>query len=256
MIVGILNVWIVNFPEQRFLSLGWVKPIFSFFGPIFQIFVSTSFVKLKVFPVWYKHLTRFEGFCLDWLVPEFIIPSISFSCLLLSGPLFLELIYMNKFIFWDFLQSTSKVWTLFEPFWLPNLSNWKPTNDYWWGLKVNTFMLNAHKDNPHIALPCKDFLFTFLNQIDYHLLDSVSEMFGILDRGPLVMGLIQVVPVHLINSNSEHSFVLFVDSALDQSLVNQLVDKKGRCMPKVKDKRVSQGLGLCVVRAVIFYDCE
>jgi hypothetical protein len=117
-------------------------------------------------------------------------------------------------------------------------------------------MLNAHKNDPHITLPCKGFLLTLFDQVDYHLLDPVSEIFGILDRGPLVMGLIQVVPVHLINADSEHSFILFVDSAFDQSFVNQLVDKKGRCMPKVKDKWMSQGLGLCVVRAVIFYHCE
>ena len=117
-------------------------------------------------------------------------------------------------------------------------------------------MLNAHKNDPHITLPCKGFLLTLFDQVHYHLLDPVSEMFGILNRRPLVMGFIQVVPVHLINTHSEHSFILFVDSALNQSLVNQLVDKKGRCMPKVKDKWMSQRLGLCVVRAVIFYDCE
>ena len=56
------------------------------------------------------------------------------------------------------------------------------------------------------------------------------------------MTLIEIVPVHLIDSDSKHLFVLGVDSFLDNVVVEEFVDVGTSCVSIVEDEGVPEGL--------------
>jgi hypothetical protein len=112
---------------------------------------------------------------------------------------------------------------------------------------MNSFMFNAHQDDPHVAVPVDLSLFTFLYQFYHHLLYLVSVTLRIFHRRPFVMGFAQIVPVHLVHADCEHPFVRFVDSFVDEAFIHQFVHKKGSSMAVVEYQRVSQGLWLAVI---------
>lgn len=70
------------------------------------------------------------------------------------------------------------------------------------------------------------------------------------------MGFVQIVPVHLINSNREHSFIGFVDSLGDEAAVNEFIHKEGSCMSIVEDQWVPQRFRLCEEGLVTFDHCK
>lgn len=53
------------------------------------------------------------------------------------------------------------------------------------------------------------------------------------------MALLEVIPVHLINSNSESFLVFFINSFFDYSMINRFVDIDSGCVAIVEYERVS-----------------
>ena len=80
---------------------------------------------------------------------------------------------------------------------------------------MDAFMLNAHENDPHVSVPVELCLLSFLYDVDDHLLNFISVNFSLLDGRPFVMRLTEIIPVHFIDSNSEHSFIRFIDSFSD-----------------------------------------
>ena len=46
---------------------------------------------------------------------------------------------------------------------------------------MDSFVLNAHEDDPHVRVPVDLCLLCFLYDLDDHLLDLVAVGFGVLD---------------------------------------------------------------------------
>lgn len=86
-------------------------------------------------------------------------------------------------------------------------------------------MLYSHHDHPYIREPAVHFSHILAIDDRQHLtLYKLTIVHSLLDSGPVIVTLIEVVPVHLIDSNSEHLLILRVNPLSNQSLINQLVD--------------------------------
>ena len=77
--------------------------------------------------------------------------------------------------------------------------------------------------------------------------DSVTIGLGVLDGGPFVMGLTKIIPVHLINANSKHPFIRFIDPFADKPFINKFIDKESSSVSVVENQWVSEGFGLGVI---------
>lgn len=65
------------------------------------------------------------------------------------------------------------------------------------------------------------------------------------------MAFVQVVPVHLVNPNGEHFFILLVDSFLDDVVIEELVYVNSGGVPEVKDERMSEWFGPDIICPVV-----
>lgn len=65
------------------------------------------------------------------------------------------------------------------------------------------------------------------------------------------MAFVEVIPVHLVDSDGKHLFVFGIDSFLDDSEVKHFVDVDAGSVSVVEDKGVPEGLGLDVVGPLI-----
>jgi len=117
---------------------------------------------------------------------------------------------------------------------------------------VNAFVFDAEEEDPHAGVPVVDgVLLDVVDDAEHHLLDLLPELAGLLHAGPVVVALLEVVPVHLIHAHREHLLELLVDAVLDRAVVQQLVDVEGGRVPEVEDERVSQRLSPDVIGPVL-----
>ena len=105
-------------------------------------------------------------------------------------------------------------------------------------------VLDAHQDRPGLAVPGNrqrqgeggD------HRID-RLADPAAEVLRLGDAGPVVVGLVEVVPGHLVDPDREHRFEAGVDPLGDNAGEDQLVDVEGGGVAVIEDQRVAQGIG-------------
>ncbi|MNH04008.1 hypothetical protein D3C79_632840 [compost metagenome] len=103
-------------------------------------------------------------------------------------------------------------------------------------------MLDAHQDDPGRALPAD-------GQGERHPPDEVANQradFGPItaqfgDLGPVVVGLVQIVPAHLVHADGDHGLDAGIETALDEARRQQLVDEEGGGVAVVEDEGVAQG---------------
>lgn len=113
-------------------------------------------------------------------------------------------------------------------------------------------VFNAHEKDPHVVVPV-------LNPVDARSIDDIyQDMFdllsvgpSVLNRGPFVVALVEVVPVHLVDSDSEHGFVFSIHPLFDDAIVEAFVDVDCCCVSVVENKGVPQGLGTNKVDLVV-----
>ena len=55
---------------------------------------------------------------------------------------------------------------------------------------------------------------------------------------PVIVTCIEVIPVHLINTHSEHFFQFGIDPVLDDAMVKELIDVQCCSVSVVEDERV------------------
>src|SRR5687768_17531450 len=109
------------------------------------------------------------------------------------------------------------------------------------GFEMDALMLDTHHDRPPWTIPAnwqgeRSFPYQSVYNISY--LRSIKP--HLLDRRPIVMGCIQVVPTHFIDPHREHGFQSGVNSLGDQPGKQQFVCKEGRRMSKVEDQGMAQ----------------
>lgn len=97
-------------------------------------------------------------------------------------------------------------------------------------------MLDAHQDHVEVGEPGVDFgCLGGVDHIKYDLLDLSAELSGLGHRGPVIVSLVEVIPVHLVYSDCEHFLVFGIYSLLDHAVVEQLVDVEAGSMTVVED---------------------
>ena len=112
------------------------------------------------------------------------------------------------------------------------------------GLEMDAGVLDTHQDGPGRAAPGDrqrqgeggD------DRVD-HVADLAPEVLRLGHARPVVMGLVEVVPRHLVDPDREHRFEAGVDPFGDDAGDDQLVDVEGGGVAVVEDQRVAQGIG-------------
>lgn len=116
---------------------------------------------------------------------------------------------------------------------------------------MNAFVFDAEEEHPHAGVPVLDSLFLdVVDDAEHHLLHLLPELSCLLHAGPVVVALVEVIPVHLIHAHREHLLELLVDAVLDRAMVEQLVHVKGGGVPEVEDEGVPEGLSPDVISPV------
>ncbi|MNJ52572.1 hypothetical protein D3C77_479160 [compost metagenome] len=110
------------------------------------------------------------------------------------------------------------------------------------GLQVDALVLYAHQDDPGRALPVD-------GQCDRHTFDEITHQgahaatvgaqFG--HRRPVVVGLVQIVPAHLVHPYGHHGLDAGIEAPVDEVGRQQLVDEEGGGVAVVEDEGVAQG---------------
>lgn len=86
----------------------------------------------------------------------------------------------------------------------------QPSNNNRGSLQMNSFMLNTHHNNPGIRVPL-DLRAGSLDHIQDDIFDNISIGSYLPNRGPVIMSIIEIIPVHLVNSDCEDGLKFRVD---------------------------------------------
>lgn len=108
-----------------------------------------------------------------------------------------------------------------------------------------SLMLNPHHDYPSIRVPT-DLRTDPINHSQHNILDGLPIISHLADSGPVIVVLIQVIPVHFVNSDCKDGLEFRVYSLGDQTFVEQLVDVQAGSVTVIEDEGVPQGLGFGV----------
>src|SRR5687768_5175302 len=107
---------------------------------------------------------------------------------------------------------------------------------------MNAFVFDTHHDRPPWAVPAN-------GQSQRRFTDEPIDDFPhssaigshLFDGRPIVMGRIQIVPAHFIDTYCEHRFHFWVDAFSNQTREQQFVSKEGCRMAEVEYQRMTQG---------------
>ena len=98
-------------------------------------------------------------------------------------------------------------------------------------------MLDAQEDYPHVRKPIVYFLcWRCLNDFQDHILYLLAIDTSIGHAGPVVVTFVEIIPVHLIDSDSEHLLEVFIDAMGNYSMVNKLIYVDSGGMAEVEDE--------------------
>ena len=97
---------------------------------------------------------------------------------------------------------------------------------------MDALVLYAHQDDPGRTLPMD-------GQLDRHPLDETTHQIPhmaavvtqLCHRGPVVVGLVQIVPAHLVHPDGDQGLDAGVEPALDEAGRQQLLTKKAAVWP-------------------------
>mmetsp|Transcript_23622 Transcript_23622/g.20541 ORF Transcript_23622/g.20541 Transcript_23622/m.20541 type:complete len:200 (-) Transcript_23622:235-834(-) len=128
-----------------------------------------------------------------------------------------------------------------------NFISRKSSDDDSGSLQMDSFMLNTHQNWPEFRFPVNgDLKGPFLNLFVDHFADLLSVLLDFIYIRPFIMALIEIIPIHLVNTDSAHSFELGVDSLFELAGQCEFVDEESGCVTKVEDEGMSEGFGLGV----------
>ena len=130
-------------------------------------------------------------------------------------------------------------------------------HDHARGFEVDPLVLDAHQDQPRRRVPAD-------RQFERHRLDELIHEFPHVgavplhrcDRGPVVVGGVEVVPRHLVHAHRHHRFEHGVEPRGNEATGRELVEVEDRRVGVVEDQRVAERLVPLVVRRVVANERE
>ena len=87
-------------------------------------------------------------------------------------------------------------------------------------------MLNSHQDYPQFTIPLYNLLIGSSYHLNYYIFHSISVLLRLDNCWPLVMGFIDIIPIHLIDSNRKYFIIVTVNPSIDYTIFDKLIDKK------------------------------
>ena len=102
-------------------------------------------------------------------------------------------------------------------------------------------MLNGHHDYPHIRGPAYLFVY-FVDCLENLIIDLPTKFFHLINRGPIVMGFVKIIPFHFVHTNGQYGFQPWVDSLGNDSPIGKFVHVEGCCVSIIKDERMPERL--------------
>ena len=113
---------------------------------------------------------------------------------------------------------------------------------------MNAFMFYAHHDGPPRTLPADwKSQRSFTDQPVHQGAYGFPVRAHLLYRWPVIMGSIQIIPTHLIDTNREHRLHSGIYPFRDQPCKQQLIRIKSRSMAQIENEWMAQGNGLFIV---------
>ena len=92
---------------------------------------------------------------------------------------------------------------------------------------MNSLVLDPHHDGPERIVPGdRHFERHGADDVVHEFADLIPVSFHLSDGGPVVMGVIQVVPGHFVHAYGEHGFESGIDALVDDLGDDQFVDVK------------------------------
>ena len=108
-------------------------------------------------------------------------------------------------------------------------------------------MFYSQKNDPNIIVPIFNFeTAQVVNRFKYNLFDLIFVFLGFCHCGPVVVGRIQVIPVHFVNSHCEHLLQFRIDPLFYNPWVKEAIDVDGSSVTVVEDEGMSEWLSLDV----------
>ncbi|MPM48295.1 hypothetical protein SDC9_95019 [bioreactor metagenome] len=125
------------------------------------------------------------------------------------------------------------------------------------GFEMDALVLDAHQDGPERIFPA-DWQAQWMGADDaIHdrpYLAAIGADFG--DARPVVAGVVEIIPAHLIDPDREHRFQSWIETLGDQAGEQELIDEEGGRVAEVEDQWVTQADGFAEVGIVPHQDLE
>lgn len=89
---------------------------------------------------------------------------------------------------------------------------------------MNSLVLNSHQYNPKITSPLDHSLLRLFNDSEDYFLDFISILLDLFKAWPIIVGLVKIIPIHLVHSYSKYSFIRLIDPFWNDSFIQELID--------------------------------
>ena len=234
------------------LLLNRFQPIFPLLSPPLIIFVPSIFNKVQVLPIGNQHGTRFKFIHIELPLTKLVVPAIHIHFINWSFPWKFPTANLDHLIHWYFAQVFLFTRALDKRFDMFDHGNGHLSHNNRRGFKVHKLVLNPHEHHPPLTPPTlHHFILYLLNHSQHHIPNWIPILLHFLYLRPVVVTLIEIVPVHLINSNRKHSLIGWVHPFVNNTRINQPVDVEYCGVSEIEDKWMSKSLSfdvVCLVR--------
>lgn len=126
------------------------------------------------------------------------------------------------------------------------------TEEHRGGLQVDSFVLNAHQNDPEGTVPVDGQLqLQRPDQVTHHLPALTAVGSDRLDGGPVVMPGVEVVPGHLVHADGAGGLHLGIDARGEDAGEIEFVDIEHGSVAIVEHQGMTQAIGLFVVDTIV-----
>lgn len=152
------------------------------------------------------------------MLSKLIVPSVTFCILYLSIPLCFITRNCFHLVFRSLFTFCCVYLAVYELLVGANLIHWHSSHYYWRSLKMNSFMLNPHHNDPGIWVPTDKWI-SFFNYFQNYIFDFIAKSSNFSNRRPVIMLIVEIIPVHFINSNFKECLEFRVNSLWNQTFI-------------------------------------
>ncbi len=223
-------------PEQGVPGFAVADPFPALVRPVVLLFVAPLFDEAEVFLIRNQITAGREVPHFVFLAAEFVVPSIERVVLGLaqndapSGD-------RDQFV----LRRLARFGTDAPKRQLPDHLDRKPANDDRGGFQVDPLVFNPHQDHPERIVPVDGHRQGHgPDGLVHNAAHGVAIRLDLVERRPVVMRSVQVIPGHLIDTDREHGFESGIDPLVRDLGHDELIDVESRRMPEIEDQGVPQ----------------